>query len=168
MHEPRVFLQDGEGSDKSTQKPGASRGAGKRASLPVPTRTDALEIVEEDGIGYEFNLGGKEALKNKRKRDDGDDESYHPKIGRVDSTKPKKRIRVRKGKAEGGSAETVSSTASAGGGGKGPATPATAEKEKPKRVRNRAKPKGKEKEKGQASSESHAEAVPRSGEVEGS
>lgn len=76
-NQPHIFLQDGEGSEKSNGKPGALRGAGKRASIPAPSKPDSLEIVEEDGIGYEFAMGT--TSKGKRKRDDDDNSGgYHP------------------------------------------------------------------------------------------
>ncbi|KAH6713181.1 IEC3 subunit of the Ino80 complex, chromatin re-modelling-domain-containing protein [Leptodontidium sp. MPI-SDFR-AT-0119] len=78
-NQPHIFLQDGEGSEKSSGKPGALRGAGKRASIPAPSKPDALEIVEEDGQGYDFALGGGATTKGKRKRDDDDNSGgYHP------------------------------------------------------------------------------------------
>ncbi|CZS87885.1 hypothetical protein WAI453_000267 [Rhynchosporium graminicola] len=86
-NQPHIFLQDGEGSEKSNGKPGALRGAGKRASIPAPSKTDALEIVEEDGQGYDFALGGggggggatTSKAGGKRKRDDDDNSGgYHP------------------------------------------------------------------------------------------
>lgn len=97
-NQPQIFLQDGEGSEKSHGKPGALRGAGKRASIPAPTRTDALEIVEEDGQGYDFALGGPSNKYGKRKRDD-DDGGYHPKSGTKDeNNKSAKKPRVSKKK----------------------------------------------------------------------
>lgn len=96
-HVPQIFLQDGEGSEKSHGKPGALRGAGKRASMPAPSKPDALEIVEEDGIGYDFSLGGPVAAKGKRKRDE-DDTGYHPKKGASDAKKPRQ---ARKKKSDG-------------------------------------------------------------------
>jgi hypothetical protein len=79
-NEPKIFLQDGEGSEKSMGKPGSLRGAGKRASMPGPSKPDSLEIVEEDGLGYDPTIGGLEPTKGaKRKRDD--DGGYHPKSG---------------------------------------------------------------------------------------
>ncbi|KAH7419984.1 IEC3 subunit of the Ino80 complex, chromatin re-modelling-domain-containing protein [Cadophora sp. MPI-SDFR-AT-0126] len=78
-NQPHIFLQDGEGSEKSNGKPGALRGAGKRASIPAPSKPDSLEIVEEDGQGYDFALGGGTTSKGKRKRDDDDNSGgYHP------------------------------------------------------------------------------------------
>ncbi|KAI9048578.1 hypothetical protein LZ554_007411 [Drepanopeziza brunnea f. sp. 'monogermtubi'] len=71
-NQPHIFLQDGEGIEKSHGKPGALRGAGKRASIPAPSKPDALEIVEENGQGYEFALSGSTTTKGKRKRDDDD------------------------------------------------------------------------------------------------
>jgi hypothetical protein len=97
-NEPKIFLQDGEGSEKSSGKPGALRGAGKRAMMPAPSKPDSLEIVEEDGLGYDPTISGLEPAKGKRKRDD--DGGYHPKSGRVDSVK-KPRIQ-RKKKSDGG------------------------------------------------------------------
>jgi hypothetical protein len=117
---PHIFLQDGEGSEKSHGKPGALRGAGKRASIPAPSKPDALEIVEEDGIGYEFALGGPVATKGKRKRDITEDDGsggYHPKTGRVDDV-----IKVKKPRA---SKKKVSDESAA-------STPSTVRKRKPK------------------------------------
>ncbi|KAF7861544.1 hypothetical protein EAF04_008106 [Stromatinia cepivora] len=88
-HEPKIFLQDGEGPvEKINTKPGALRGAGKRANIPAPTRPDSLEIVEEDGIGYDTTLSGPSSSKVKRKRDPEDDGGYTPKSGNpVNKTK---------------------------------------------------------------------------------
>jgi hypothetical protein len=88
-HEPKIFLQDGEGSEKSSGKPGALRGAGKRASIPAPSRPDTVEFVEEDGIGYDVSLSGGVGAKGKRKRDD--DGGYRPKGGASRPTKKKKK-----------------------------------------------------------------------------
>lgn len=89
QHEPKIFLQDGEGSEKSSGKPGALRGAGKRASIPAPSKPDQVEFVEEDGIGYEISLGGLPYAKSvKRKRDE--DGGYRPKGGSSRPTKKKK------------------------------------------------------------------------------
>jgi len=87
-HEPKIFLQDGEGSEKSSGKPGALRGAGKRASIPAPSRPDQVEFVEEDGIGYDISLSGS-TTKGKRKRDD--DGGYRPKGGASRPYKKKKK-----------------------------------------------------------------------------
>lgn len=97
-NQPQIFLQDGESSEKSHGKPGALRGAGKRASIPAPSRPDALEIVEEDGLAYEFSLGS--TLKGKRKRGpDDDDGGYHPKSGtKEEGSKKKPRARAPKKK----------------------------------------------------------------------
>jgi hypothetical protein len=92
-NEPKVFLQDNEGSEKSSGKPGALRGAGKRASIPAPSRPDALEFVEEDGIGYDGSLTGASAKQGKRKRDDDDGGTYHPKSGKLDDTGAKVRVK---------------------------------------------------------------------------
>jgi hypothetical protein len=94
-NEPKVFLQDNEGSEKSLGKPGALRGAGKRASIPAPSKPDALEFVEEDGIGYDGSLTGTgvSATKGKRKRDDDDGGTYHPKSGKLDDTGAKVRTK---------------------------------------------------------------------------
>lgn len=119
-HRPDCFLQDGEGSEKVNGKPGALRGAGKRASLPAPSKPDALEFVEEDGIGYDAHLAGPSgATKGKRKREDGDDGTYHPKSGRVDETgaKVKKPRQARKKKGDG--SEETSSTKGSTRKGKG-------------------------------------------------
>ncbi|TVY55641.1 hypothetical protein LCER1_G006404, partial [Lachnellula cervina] len=113
-HRPDCFLQDGEGIEKAHGKPGALRGAGKRASLPVPSKPDALEFVEEDGLGYDASLAGPgTGGKGKRKREDGDDGTYHPKSGRVDESgaKVKKPRPPRKKKSE-GSDEVASSKGS--------------------------------------------------------
>jgi hypothetical protein len=91
-NKPHVFLQDGEGSEKSNGKPGSLRGAGKRASMPGPSKPDALEIV--DGLGYDPTIGGLEPSKGKRKRDD--DGGYHPKSGGPKEGKAKK-PRAKKG-----------------------------------------------------------------------
>ncbi|ESZ96474.1 hypothetical protein SBOR_3096 [Sclerotinia borealis F-4128] len=81
-HEPKIFLQDGEGpTEKINTKPGALRGAGKRAAIPAPSRLDSLEIVEEDGLGYDTTLSGPAGSKIKRKRDPEDDGGYTPKSG---------------------------------------------------------------------------------------
>jgi hypothetical protein len=88
-NEPKIFLQDGEGSEKSLGKPGALRGAGKRASIPAPSKPDQLEIVEEDGMTYDTSLTGAATTKGKRKRDE-DDGGYHPKNGRSEEGKVKK------------------------------------------------------------------------------
>lgn len=116
-NEPKVFLQDGEGSEKSHGKPGSLRGAGKRASMPHPSKPDALEIVEEDGIGYDPTIAGLEpASKGKRKRED--DSGYHPKLGAPDGKTKKARV-SRKKKLEGDG--TPSSTPNSKKGGKGKA-----------------------------------------------
>ena len=95
-HEPRVFLQDGEGSEKSSGKPGALRGAGKRTSIPAPSIPNTLEFVEEDGAGYEALVPT--STKNKRKREE--DGGYHPKSGRVEDGKGKKQRQSRKKKSD--------------------------------------------------------------------
>lgn len=109
-NEPKVFLQDNEGSEKSLGKPGALRGAGKRASMPAPSKPDALEFVEEDGIGYDASVAAQQAtLKGKRKREEGDDTPYHPKAGKLDDTGAKPRVKRpynRRKKPENGDAET--------------------------------------------------------------
>jgi hypothetical protein len=87
QHEPKIFLQDGEGSEKSTGKPGALRGAGKRTSIPAPSRPDQVEFVEEDGIGYDITLSNS-AIKGKRKRDE--DAGYRPKGGSSRASKKRK------------------------------------------------------------------------------
>lgn len=102
-NQPHIFLQDGEGSEKGTGKPGALRGAGKRASIPAPSKPDSLEIVEEDGLSYDFNIGGASASKGKRKRDEDDNSGgYHPKAARAgEDGVRKKRPYVRKKPLEG-------------------------------------------------------------------
>ncbi|KAF4633049.1 hypothetical protein G7Y89_g5073 [Cudoniella acicularis] len=124
-NEPKVFLQDNEGSEKSLGKPGALRGAGKRASIPAPSKPDALEFVEEDGIGYDATLAGPSSTKGKRKREDGDDGAYHPKASRVDETGVKKAKRPynRKKKPEG--ADATASPVTTSSGRKKKAKPAT-------------------------------------------
>jgi hypothetical protein len=92
-NEPKVFLQDNEGSEKSLGKPGALRGAGKRTSIPAPSKSDALEFVEEDGIGYDGSITGASASKGKRKRDEDDGGTYHPKSGKLDETGTKVRVK---------------------------------------------------------------------------
>lgn len=98
-NEPKIFLQDGEGSEKSMGKPGSLRGAGKRASMPAPSKPDSLEIVEEDGMRYDPTISGLEPVKgSKRKRED--DGGYHPKSGAPTEGKVKKsRPRKKKGEA---------------------------------------------------------------------
>ncbi len=98
-HEPRIFLQDGEGSEGSKSvsgKPGALRGAGKRASIPQPSKPDGLvEFVEEDGMGHDISLGGATSGAGKkdakRKRASLDDAGYRPKGGASRPTKKKKK-----------------------------------------------------------------------------
>jgi hypothetical protein len=109
-NEPKIFLQDGEGSEKSAGKPGSLRGAGKRASMPGPSKPDALEIVEEDGIRYDPTIGGLEpAVPTKGKRKREDDGGYHPKSGVPSEGKLKKaRPRKRKTDSEAGSAPSSS------------------------------------------------------------
>jgi hypothetical protein len=110
-HEPRIFLQDGEGSEGSKSvsgKPGALRGAGKRASIPVPTRPDgSVEFVEEDGMSYDASLGGAAGgtgkKDGKRKRASIDDAGYRPKGG---ASRPMKKKRKE------GNGESAASTAS--------------------------------------------------------
>jgi hypothetical protein len=97
QHEPKIFLQDGESSEKSSGKPGSLRGAGKRASMPAPSTPNALEIVEEDGLGYDPTISGLEptkTAKGKRKRDD--DGGYHPKSGAAADGKRKPRPKKQK------------------------------------------------------------------------
>ncbi|TVY81529.1 hypothetical protein LSUE1_G007400 [Lachnellula suecica] len=118
-HRPDCFLQDGEGTEKAQGKPGALRGAGKRASLPAPSKPDALEFVEEDGIGYDAHLAGPLG-KGKRKREDGDDGTYHPKAGKTDETgaKAKKPRQARKKKSDGSEEATSSKSSRKGKKGK--------------------------------------------------
>jgi hypothetical protein len=98
-NEPKIFLQDGEGSEKSLGKPGSLRGAGKRSSMPAPSKPDSLEIVEEDGLGYDPTISGLEPSKGgKRKRDD--DGGYNPKSGTPADGKTRK-PRPKKKKIEG-------------------------------------------------------------------
>lgn len=90
QHEPKIFLQDGEGSDKSSGKPGALRGAGKRASIPAPSKPDQVEFVEEDSLRYEGGIApnAKGAAKRKREEDTG----YRPKAGSSRLSKRKKSL----------------------------------------------------------------------------
>lgn len=116
QHKPEVFLQDGEGSEKSSGKPGALRGAGKRASIPAPTRPDVLEFVEEDGTGYEALAPT--TTKGKRKRDPDEDGGYHPKSGHVKDGRGKKRQYIRRKKPND---ESTTPTTTKRGKGKGKA-----------------------------------------------
>lgn len=118
-NEPKIFLQDGEGSEKSSDKPGALRGAGKRARIPAPSKPDALEFVEEDGIGYDTALAG--PTKGKRKRGDTigeEDGGYTPKAGRADNPKTKK-PRKKKSSEVGGESAASLGTPTATKKGKG-------------------------------------------------
>lgn len=112
-NEPRIFLQDGEGSEKSHGKPGSLRGAGKRASMPMPSHGDALEIVEEDGLGYDPTIAGLDpgTAKGKRKRED--DGGYHPKLGAPDGKVKKPRVSRKKKEGNG---ETPTASAKKGKG----------------------------------------------------
>jgi len=112
-NEPKIFLQDGEGSEKSHGKPGSLRGAGKRASMPMPSHGDALEIVEEDGLGYDPTIAGLDpgTAKGKRKRED--DGGYHPKLGAPDGKVKKPRISRKKKESTG---ETPTASAKKGKG----------------------------------------------------
>jgi len=106
-------------SEKSLVKPGALRGAGKRASIPAPSKADIVEFVEEDGIGYDVSLSGsglggsaRDPRGNgaaKRKRASEEDAGYRPKGG---SSRPNKK------KKKEGSGESVSSRKSTGAKGK--------------------------------------------------
>lgn len=104
-NEPKVFLQDGEPAslaEKAATKPGALRGAGKRAAIPAPSKPDAVEFVEEDGMGYDVNVGvpGKERTPagGKRKRVADEDGGYRPKGGSSRPTKKKRESRPSTGK----------------------------------------------------------------------
>lgn len=117
-HEPQVFLQDGEEASASATsgKPGSLRGAGKRASIPAPSKPDAVEFVEEDGIGYDASVSrqgsaaGLGTLKSKRKRLSEDEIGYRPKGNLGRPTKKKKKE---------GSGESASGRSSLGGKGRG-------------------------------------------------
>lgn len=104
-NKPQVFLQDGEGSDKSSGKPGSLRGAGKRIAQPAPSKADVLEFVEEDGAGYDALIPATKVAKRKRGAGgaggDEDDGGYHPKAGRVEDGKGKKPRAPRKKKEDG-------------------------------------------------------------------
>ncbi|KHJ34557.1 hypothetical protein EV44_g1230 [Erysiphe necator] len=97
---PQIFLQDGECSEKSSGKPGALRGAGKRVNIPAPSKPDSLEIVEEDGLGYDFKLGASKERERKRKRNE-EDHGFNVKKGAFEETKAKKPRQARKKKGEG-------------------------------------------------------------------
>ncbi len=107
-HVPNIFLQDGEGSEKSHGKPGALRGAGKRASIPAPSKPGALEFVEEDGLEYDASLtSAAMKVEKKRKRaPEEDDGGYHPKLGTPADGKGKKPRTARKKKNGDASEET--------------------------------------------------------------
>ena len=115
QHEPKIFLQDGEVSEKSHGKPGSLRGAGKRASMPAPTQSDALEIVEEDGLVYDPTIAGLDPVVAKGKRKREDDGGYHPKLGLADGKAKKPRAARKKKESPG---ETASSSGSKKGKGK--------------------------------------------------
>ncbi|POS82549.1 hypothetical protein EPUL_006130 [Erysiphe pulchra] len=96
---PQIFLQDGECCEKSSGRPGALRGAGKRVNVPAPSKPDALEIVEEDGLGYDFKFGSSKEREKKRKRSE-DDHGIVAKKGAVDEIKAKKPRQARKKKVD--------------------------------------------------------------------
>lgn len=96
---PQIFLQDGECSEKFGSKPGALRGAGNRTNTHTPNKPDVLEIVEEDGLGYEFTHGAPKEKEKKRKRDE-DDHGQIPKKGPIEESKGKKQKQARKKKTE--------------------------------------------------------------------
>jgi hypothetical protein len=110
LHEPQVFLQDGEDiSLSATAKAGSLRGAGKRASVAAPSKYGAVEFVEEDGIGYDPSMPPNAAASlgslgkgGKRKRASDEDVGYRPKGG---SNKLKKK--KKEGDAEGGSRKSI-------------------------------------------------------------
>jgi hypothetical protein len=99
-HEPKIFLQDGEPAslaEKAISRPGALRGAGKRAAIPAPSRPDTVEFVEEDGMGYDVSMSGGPNAKDKtpaggkRKRTATDEDGgYRPKGGSSRPTKKKR------------------------------------------------------------------------------
>ncbi len=108
-HEPKIFLQDGEPAslkEQAASKPGALRGAGKRAVLPAPSRHGEFEIVEEDGLGYDTSIGvvphQKSGGKRKRvvtgtgsgshEKVGEDDTGYRPKGGSSRPSKKKPRV----------------------------------------------------------------------------
>lgn len=108
LHEPKIFLQDGEPAslaEKAVSKPGALRGAGKRAAIPAPSRPDTVEFVEEDGMGYDVSLSGAPTAKEKtpaggkRKRTSDEDGGYRPKGG---SSRPSKKKRGEGRQSSGG------------------------------------------------------------------
>lgn len=134
INEPKVFLPDGE-----TERPAKAaipREKGKRASMaatkpgeiPEVAAMAGVTVVEEDPSGPGNNPN---STKKRKRIEEGEDGNYHPKTGRLDDPKPRKRAYSRKKKADDGS--TGDGTGTAGEGD----TP------KPKRIRARAKPKAK-------------------------
>ncbi|RKF72292.1 hypothetical protein GcM1_248051 [Golovinomyces cichoracearum] len=103
---PQIFLQDSESSEKLSGKPGALRGAGKRVNIPAPSKPDSLEIVEEDGLGYDFNSGTSKEKEKKRKREE--DVVGHANKRGVEDNKVKRPRQTRKKKSEGSDEKTVS------------------------------------------------------------
>lgn len=113
INEPKVFLQDGEGSERSSVKPagGASRSLSKKTALPAPTPIKNGGVDgEDDETGYAGSemmeglipgTGGKSKGKRKRGGDD-DDGGYHPKQGRVEDGKGKKARKPRPKKIDDG------------------------------------------------------------------
>ena len=105
QHEPQVFLQDGEDSSTlaaAASKPGALRGAGKRASIVAQAKIEVLDGADDaDSILLETPI----QKQSKRKRMSEDDTGYRPKGGssrpykkkkKEDSLLPKKPVRKSK------------------------------------------------------------------------
>lgn len=108
---PKVFLQDGEGSERSSVKPTASRTSSKKiAPAPTSARNSAQDNGYDDDLGDEglemmeglvSGNGGKSKGKRKRAAED-EDGGYHPKQGRVEDGKGKKARKPKPKKAEDG------------------------------------------------------------------
>lgn len=155
-HVPHIFLQDAEDASSSTNpntnnksKPGALRGAGKRAPIPHPSKplAESLEIVEEDGLSYDFALGGPISSSKsggKRKRIDIDEDpsgGYHPKTGRVEEQlklggSGAKKPRVRKSTAKVVAAQMAENGGEGGGMSDAPITPAPVKRRRPRVTKN--------------------------------
>jgi hypothetical protein len=117
IHEPKIFLQDGEPPglmEAAAKRPGVLRGAGKRAAPKDkhpsgPAEAPKDEFVDEEGLAYDTSLGvpiakekpGKESSAAKRKRLSEDDAGYRPKGGSSRPTKKKKgESKSKKGKGK--------------------------------------------------------------------
>lgn len=106
---PKVFLQDGEGSERSSAKPPALRTVSKKvashASTPARPDNGYDDDLGEEGLemmeGLISGNGGKSKGKRKRAAED-EDGGYHPKQGRVEDGKGKKPRKSRSKKVEDG------------------------------------------------------------------